>query len=388
MKINKIISIGLIGLVGVVFHPLIASAVTTGNLNVGRCIEDVVKDMKDEKVANYLKGSGKDFLTLLGSSISYDGFQETMLEPWVDVIFRNQCQAIDLLALIDHRDAIENQMRDAYLTCNGEKLESTIPAYFKSNAEVYYVRHIVNWKVAANSPYGILSTNPDITETNRDSLYDDMYAKYVDGRILTKDNFPEFFLELEAKYKGRKETYKICPDTDWADVEAKWNEFKTFFTEDFGGTRQFGSSISQRWRKMVKTAANFRDIFKNPETFFLSHLEVNLNEINLTEGFREGLATVAEELLAEVNENNPFTGKRSITQGELLNEVANKQANLDTSTNIEKLSTKFATLYLMADNDVQSVVTELQQTDFIIRDTLTTLDSTKQCSGFINSSQR
>lgn len=112
-----------------------------GELSVGRCAA---------------KGN-IDFELFLNASSYSDGFYESFFEPWKDILDRNQCHSVDVGNLVKQRDSIRKFIRDAFLTCNTERLPSLEQAFWKLNAEIYYVRHVVDEDVVSGLPNNVLA---------------------------------------------------------------------------------------------------------------------------------------------------------------------------------------------------------------------------------------
>jgi hypothetical protein len=105
-------------------------------------------------------------MTFLQSTIWSDSFAEGIVEPWDDVLVRNSCHAYDILGLVQKRDKIRQQLRDALLTCRNEKVPQLKAAYYKTSVEIYYARNIVRGLVVK-------------TYADLNALHVDMTEKYV-----------------------------------------------------------------------------------------------------------------------------------------------------------------------------------------------------------------
>src|SRR3989338_4696742 len=159
---------------------------TEDGLSVGRCIS---------------KG-GLDFGLFWNSVIYNDDLKEGVIEPWKDILNRNQCQAFDVIGLVKQQDSVRSMVRDSFLTCDTDQLPNLKMAFHKLTAEIYYVRHIVDGGIVMNLPYDLLKHRffQESAIMDRTKIYNDMRKKYVKEDMLQQDQFDQLFLLLETKY--------------------------------------------------------------------------------------------------------------------------------------------------------------------------------------------
>lgn len=204
-------------------------------------------------------GGWADFSNLgdfLNALIWNDSFGEGIIEPWKDALYRNQCQANDIKHLVDNQDKLRKAIRDAFLTCNTQKLDKLTQRYFESLVEVYYVRHIVKSGLIISLPVPELKLRPwnEALTEDRDTLYADMQTRYVKDKILTQSEFDVLFADLEARYgsgntgaavdpdkKYRKDSYIICDSGSWSQVGERWDLAIENFKENWS---KAGDTIS------------------------------------------------------------------------------------------------------------------------------------------------
>lgn len=182
------------------------------DLSLGRCI---------------YKGN-IDFILFMQTLIYSDGFVEGVLEPFRDIISRNQCQSSDVMSLILQRDKIRASIRDAFLNCRNDRIPLLKRAYTLVNAEIYFVRHIVEGAISISLPFDLIDTlsiqSEESLYTNENELYKTMKNRYV-GEDLSDDEFEAFFKGLSSQYRERKKDYVNCKNNSFGAVVDKFNEF-------------------------------------------------------------------------------------------------------------------------------------------------------------------
>src|SRR3990167_7168103 len=90
-----------------------------------------------------IQKGGLDFWAFWDSVIYSDNLSEGVIEPWNDVLELNQCHSSDVLMLAKKQDALRKAIRDAFMTCNTQKIPSLKEKFLRITAEIYYVRHVV-----------------------------------------------------------------------------------------------------------------------------------------------------------------------------------------------------------------------------------------------------
>jgi len=299
---------------------------------------------------------GENFLTFLEATFGAITLED-LWAPWYDALFRNSCHVEDILSVMMKRDQVKEAIRDNYLTCRMEKIPRLKLAFAKANAELYYIRNVLDWGWAISTPYGLKQANLGAGFNSDTTLYDEIKAKYgnqisdlknveadeyyfkadeyvkqsqllemevtannekavaneqsaqallneasaetdsnskadltteatqlkqesaalkqsasdsqkeadklkqqaADTKKIGDDlkkqataanTFDVFFKELQIKYYERKPDYVLCPNSSWADVKKKWDEFVKFFTEDFGGAKAGMTDWKRRVEKL------------------------------------------------------------------------------------------------------------------------------------------
>jgi len=312
-----------------------------GKLSLIRCIQ---------------KG-GIDFSLFWDAIIFSDDFTEGVIEPWNDVLFRNQCHSNDVMGLINQQDKLRKSIRDAFLTCNTQKLPRLRKSFAKTLAEIYYVRHVVDGSLVLSLPFDILSTKSisDATELDRNILYSEMLTKYVGSDFLTLDEFNILFRNLEFKYRDRKKTYILCDKGSWQDVTKKWKEF----VDSKGGLEpafeDFKKNIANKGKKLGKEFATIKtvELFTEDSSFtdyISSFAQMNLNNMEPQKGY--------EDIRKSLIKNLPTAATPS--QTDLLGAIAVSGRQFEIETMKTEMKSNFKILYKDAgDETIESFLNNL-----------------------------
>lgn len=339
-------------------------------------------------VADPMDGIGKcvskgtiGFVNFLEASTFSDGILTGIIEPFNDVLFRNQCQGNDVLGLIKQRDQIRKQIRDSFLTCNEQKVPIMERAFAEVNAEIYYVRHVVDGKVVISLPFDLLSTRMAEDEESlyypREKLYSEMKERYVEEGDMKANEFELFFRKLESKYKDRKKNYVICQQTSWEQVADKWEEFIGSIGGIASAWKDFSKGVSGSVLKVAETATSTS--FKN---WVSGVVGVSLNNQELRPGF--------EEILDNLGQYVPSTGVSdgTVTQEQLLDAISAEGQEYDLESIKLEISNTFAAQYKSVSDETVAVFSrELDALNKAILAGLSPLDEIRSCSKTISSRQ-
>ncbi len=333
-----------------------------GDLSAGRCIS---------------KGN-VDFILFLRSIIWSDGL-EGYTAIWEDVLYKNQCQANDIISLINQQDKIERYIRDAFLTCNTQKLPNMKRAYSEINAELYYVRNIVDGSVVVNLPYDVLTyrfgEDGEALFTSRNKIYADMKERYVDSGQFAKTEFDVFFNRLELKYEDKKKSYIFCENSSWSTVSDKWDEF----IKTAGG-------VAPAWEKLEKGVGGRVEklVESLPDSSFDGFLD-GLVQLNIN---NQDAATGYQEIYDDLSYYSPEFGSSGPTYGLLLGAIESEEFN-DTIENMQKImNSRFEALYKEgSDATVEAMVSELDNLNSAIVDGLPAINKVYSCVETMNNRQ-
>jgi len=332
-----------------------------GNLDIGKCI----------------KKGGFDFTAFLQATVWSDSFVESIVEPWNDVLIRNSCHAFDIYGLVQKRDKLRKQIRDAFLTCRHDKVPKLKTAYYKTVVEIGFARNIV---------YGGLVTKQ---KKDMDLLLNDLQNKYV-GKYhwFAPADFSVFRNELKLRYLNRIDAYiNKCDQGSWAEVARKFKEFndtviKGGFVDD---VKKAGANLERRAQKIEQA---FGDS-KSWEEWGKGLAQVNLNGQACSAADKSGCNNFWKEFTGELNENNPFTKTNfpSTTEGifeaRKWSDFALRQVTLN-----NEMTTRFKMLYgVAADSNLQLFIDEAGQLNNVIKESFVPLNSIKECAKTMNKRQ-
>ncbi len=337
-------------------------------------------------VAKCISKGNLDFILFLNASIFADGFSEGLIEPFKDVINRNACHSLDVLGLINQRDKIRSQIRDAFLTCNTQKLPALEQAYNEVNAEIYYVRHLVDAGVVASLPFDVLNTRKIQVEGGKEvseffypteKLAAEMREKYVETNKISADKFTLFFSNLEYKYRDRKNSYVICENSSWQAVAEKWEEF----IETAGG-------ITPAWNDLEKGVQQKAEGIAEAATdgsftdFLGGIVQFKVNNLDPAKGF--------DEISQNLSQYVPKGSSDIASQSSLLSAVQSSGQSFDVKKMREEMAANIEAEYkTVSDATVKLFVDELNNWEQILADSLKPLDgiyqkteciADKQCS--------
>ncbi len=317
-----------------------------------------------------------DFDLFLNSVINFDGIKEG-LESINDIIARNQCQSFDVLSLINQRDKVRGAIRDAFLTCNTERIPVYEKRYYELTAEIYYARNVVDGAIVLSLPFDILTSRTVEDEEAlfypREKLYEEMYSKYVVSETMSKQEFEVLFSKLENKYKERKKSYVICEHSSWDGVKDKWEEF----IDTWGGT-------APAWDRLERAVIDSADriVTTATETGFADYItgliQLNLNNLEPQAEFTE--------ILNRLNEVLPSGD--AVTQDMLLKAVTASEKTYSTAEMKEKMKSQFEALYRDgSDASIKIFVLELSSLNNVIEDTFIPIEKVESCTSTMNSRQ-
>jgi len=304
-----------------------------------------------------------EFSAFSDAMIWNDNWKEGLIEPWNDVIFRNQCQTNDIINLVKQQDKIRSQIRNSLMTCKTQKVPALETAYYKISAEIFYSRHIVDSYYAGLVPSVLLEEN-DFAIMSRDKIYTQMKAKYVNANMFEQDKFDAFFLQTEAKYKDRHKTYIICNKGSWNSVGESWDEFKDFFTEDFGGLKEGYNGVKGQYLELENDVTHTKivQLFKGNASlsdYASSFVSAKINNQAPMDTINE----IGEELVKDL----PTTDMSSVSNKELLSFNSFKQSQHDLKSIEIEMQANFDLLY---GNNTDSVEIFIDNLDGNKSDTL------------------
>lgn len=255
-----------------------------------------------------------DFVAFMETIIGFHGFGDNFTEYWKDIFGRNKCHSYDILMLDNQLDKIKKAIQTAYMNCKTEKVPKLETAYYKTDAEIYYARHVVNTPFISFrglAPAGLGYKNLDDTEkekliqnslANRSILFNEMMDKYS-GKVGGEAEFKKLFNDLEIKYADRKKTYVICEGGGWEDVKAKIDEMIANWGGVKEGVETLKRDVGGAAAEVKRAATDF-----TPDSFgdFLGNtFGMAINDLPPEQGI--------DQIMSEMKEYIPSTGTGSGT---------------------------------------------------------------------------
>lgn len=328
--ISKIITIGVGIVVAVNFLPVTAYAADdSGDVRVMSCTTQSVhaRAMQGGKFLQMI------LTDMIGDLFDFQGGGNDIwswFPEFYDIFMRNECHALDIFAVLDQRDTQFKQITKNLMSCKIDNMDAAIMNYYKLDAEVYYLRHVIDPKWRNALPTSTINTYysfkelPNLGETNKSDLYADMRALFVEKKDwFTKESkmndaeFARLFSELEGKYLERKYDYLLCPSDVWKDLVEKWGELEAFFTGDLGlenelkAIEQASDEVFGKCMEYV-TDASGKKVCSRPSLgqqflksysteFFQQHLAIGMNGIDVPIGKWIDKAIDADKCKAKAN---------------------------------------------------------------------------------------
>ncbi len=297
-----------------------------------------------------IKKGGQDWLGFLRAMAAADSFNETYLQPWVDVFGRNQCHSVALLNLIAQADHARSTVRDSFLSCNTEKAADAQKKFYKLTAEIYYVRHVVAEKKSKGYNKDIIENHPlEVAKLfkPKDQLYNEMKERYVgdNNNLFTEEEFELVFNEIVDRNINQRESFLVCDKGSWQQAAEKLAEFKAHFTEDLGGLKEFGENVAGEWQNIVNEAKTMKIVAliggqdKAVGEFFKSFIDVSVNG-------NPDLEYFGEEFVEELKKQTPnWTQQTIVSQKDFIQSVESSAAVFALFDLEKEMKSNFATLY-------------------------------------------
>ncbi len=332
------------------------------NLSLGRC---------------FYKGN-IDFVLFLQTLIYSDGFKEGVLEPFRDIFSRNQCHSSDVLNLIKQRDKIREAIRSAFLNCRNDRIPMLKRAYNLVNAEIYYVRHIVDGVISLSLPLDTLNTlrleSEESLYTSDEEMYKKMKEKYL-GSMFSEDELNLLYRNLRTKYSKRKIEYVNCNSGSFKVLAEKFNEF----IDNFGG---ISPAIEDAKMRIGGRAEKIWEAITDPglADYLSSIINININSMPAKMG--------ASEILSYLSEFGEFPDYGDQSFSSFFGQLDLEDQKFLMETKKAELASSYIFLYRdNLDQSIEKFLDELNEIDQSILNTIDNLDLLFDCTFAINSRQ-
>lgn len=196
--------------------------------------------------------------------------------PFLRDIFLLPAQYADVMNIERQANRARTSVMGAALRCDMNRLQSYVNAYYKLEAELYYVRYFVDagggwfsWALPGGAPRILRVTT---FEGQRAKFVEDMIANFAQIRTMDSDQarltFSAYFNEFEEKYRERARTYAGLDDV-WSELKNKLdelvetfrtfgnlgNEFKELGKETAALATEVGTSVAGRVTTFFKSPA-------------------------------------------------------------------------------------------------------------------------------------
>ncbi len=169
--------------------------------------------------AEYDRACGKGFGDFLRASIDLENFSVY----WADIFSKNMCQLTDIMQLEEELDDLQDSIRDRYYSCDYQTVGQLTEEYYKTKAEMYFVRNILKSETDAMTSTEIAELYENL---NTDPLKEEMYDKYVLNKgWFVDEDFYSMFEDFLTQYEDNIYTYFYCSDVNWKAIGDKWKEW-------------------------------------------------------------------------------------------------------------------------------------------------------------------
>ena len=179
-----------------------------------------------------------------------------------DFITTSTCQLNDILILMEELEDLKDDFRSAAMAC--EYTADYKAKYLKLTLEIYYVRHLYNFKE------NIFPTaNEEEVQAHTQELLDnveaDMIQKFVnEDELLSEDLLNLYFAEWSEKYAEKITGYAFCSEGPWGQVAETWNDT----IEDMKSTKQAIEDIKEALHSgFLPTGDLFQVDLEDPKGF-------------------------------------------------------------------------------------------------------------------------
>lgn len=319
--------------------------------------------------------------------------------PYFRDFFLMPSQYADIMNLEGQINRARNAVMAASFRCDMPRLSANMNAYYKLEAELYYLRYFVDagggwfsWALPGRPKIVAVTSFPG----QRRKFVEDMIKNFAQIRTMDSDQvrttFEAYFNEFEEKYKERVRSYTGIDDV-WSELAAKVDELVQTFKQfgKLGGElkslgRETGAAIAELGTSTANTVAKFFTSKGIADTI----LEVgNRFQICPVDGSAEckpgyqAFADTIEGILGVGSSVQNFSNRRSF---EDLKIAINTQEVKKTEdmTRAEML-TRYEVLYgYVTGSGISSMVYKMGNLKKILSDpSMTSLDGVQSCAKMI-----
>ena len=295
-----------------------------------------------------------DWQTFSSAIISYNSFTEF----WEDIFVRynkNLCHYTDIAKVLDQIDAVRDEIKKNFLSCNAAQAATLKDKYYELEFELFFLRNFID------------IPQSEIQEIPAEKVLEQLRQEFV----LNKSYFDEakakeLFDRFKKKYQGKvKTTYKNCEDPDIAALKKKWNSLKDTI-KSMG--QDAGKSITAEWNKSINNPP------KGMEQFIKGVQGFRLNNLPAFPTPDKILADLTKDIAKSGSSIEPtlFEAQQKIDQVQI--------------THIKKVDTvgvkaEYEALYKQGgDSLAESYVKKIQEINKVVIETFDPLTKVKECA--------
>ncbi|EKD63299.1 MAG: hypothetical protein ACD_51C00299G0002 [uncultured bacterium] len=276
---------------------------------------------------------GKGFGQFLSSVID---FQDVSVY-WADIFTKNMCQIEDIFDVEENLDAIAEQLRESYYSCDYENVDILSRQYKVTKAELYFVRNVAFVDTDALTSDELIFVEDEIDLYIQDMLYPEMVEKYVTNKDWFEEGeFEGYFKGWVAEYEDDIPTYIECNYGDWSEVADKWQELMDVFKKTEVEPQQEEDTEEESGGLSAKDAP-----VKDNEGFFAKHFGFKTPGVDeISKDIKSALAPAEDE--SEGDESSHYTDNSIISTSDTYSQLL---AQYDTEATEAELLAKYKTLY-------------------------------------------
>lgn len=210
-----------------------------------------------------------DFLVAgIGYANWFDYIRDFILPP---------LQQVDVLAVFNQTNRARYGVMSSFMRCDLTRLNSAVDAYYKAEAELYYLRHFA---VVSGDRVRKLTDTPAQKDKMVQDMSDRVYPSQQteEGRQGIETKMRAYFNEFETKYADRPRTYGDAgSDSIISQLADKWDEF----VRTIKGLNSLGSEIAAAGRDVGRAGLEIgraavrakEDWSKSPKKFIVDGLK-------------------------------------------------------------------------------------------------------------------
>ncbi|MFC1647795.1 hypothetical protein ACFL10_02260 [Patescibacteria group bacterium] len=213
---------------------MIIMIIAVMGLNISPALSLDTPDLEEDFGISADDACFDDWETFISAAVSYDSFKEF----WKDMFVRynkNICHYMDISNILKQIDAVREQIKKNFLSCNAEQAIQLTQKYYELEAELYFLRNFID------------IPNSEIQEIADDRVFSEFRSTfYLNKKYFDDETIKTLFDKLKEKYKTKvSTTYAKCEDPGFATLKKKWDSF----VENIKAMGTQGGSIKSNWGK-------------------------------------------------------------------------------------------------------------------------------------------